>query len=74
MLADFLIDGLPRGANTYEIFRAEALQGSSSLTISLAQKIEQAMGRATRGAGDYCIVLLIGQDLVSWITRRTASI
>jgi hypothetical protein len=64
-----IMDGLPMGANTYEIFRAEALQGSSSLSISLAQKIEQGVGRATRGAGDYCVVLLIGQDLVSWITR-----
>ena len=65
-----VLDGLPRGANTYEIFRAEALQGNSSLNISLAQKIEQGIGRATRGAGDYCVVLLIGQDLVSWITRN----
>jgi len=27
------------------------------------------MGRATRGAGDYCVVLLVGPELVSWITR-----
>jgi replicative superfamily II helicase len=64
-----IIDGLPRGANTYELLRAEALQASSSINISLAQKIEQGMGRATRGAGDYCVVLIIGPELVSWITR-----
>ena len=64
-----IIDGLPKGANTYEIYRAEVLQASSSLNISLAQKIEQGMGRATRGAGDYCVVLLVGPDLISWITR-----
>ena len=29
------------------------------------------MGRATRGAGDYCVVLLVSPDLVSWITRTT---
>jgi replicative superfamily II helicase len=64
-----VIDGLPKGANTYEIYRAEVLQASSSLNISLAQKIEQGMGRATRGAGDYCVVLLVGPELISWITR-----
>lgn len=64
-----VIDGLPRGANTYEIFRAEVLRASSSLNISLAQKVEQGMGRATRGAGDYCVVILTGSDLVGWITR-----
>lgn len=64
-----IVDGLPRGANTYELFRAEVLQASSSLNISLAQKVEQGMGRATRGAGDYCVVLLVGAELVSWITR-----
>jgi replicative superfamily II helicase len=65
-----VLDGLPRGANTYELFRSQILRGSSSLNISLAQKVEQGMGRATRGAGDYCVVLLVGPDLVAWITRN----
>jgi len=64
-----IIDGLPKGANTYELLRAEVLQASSSLNISLAQKVEQGMGRATRGAGDYCVVIVVGPELVSWITR-----
>lgn len=67
-----ILDGMPRGANTYEVFRAEVLQATSSLNISLAQKLEQGMGRATRGAGDYCVVLLLGPELVAWITRRHA--
>lgn len=65
-----VLDDLPRGANTYELYRAEVLQASSSINISLAQKIEQGLGRATRGAGDYCVVILLGADLVSWITRN----
>ncbi len=64
-----IIDGLPKGANSYELFRAEVLRASSSLNVSLAQKVEQGMGRATRGAGDYCVVIIVGADLVSWITR-----
>lgn len=64
-----VMDGLPRGANTYDLYRAEVLQGNSSINVGLAQRIEQGLGRATRGAGDYCVVFLTGRDLISWITR-----
>jgi len=33
-----ILDGLPRGANNYELLRAEVLQASSSMNISLARK------------------------------------
>jgi hypothetical protein len=39
-----------------------------AVNTSIAQRLEQAMGRAGRGAGDYCVVLLLGQSLVSWIS------
>lgn len=64
-----VMDGLPRGANTYDLYRAEVLQGNSSINVSLAQRIEQGLGRATRGAGDFCVIFLAGRDLISWITR-----
>lgn len=67
-----VLDGLPAAANTYELYRAELLKGNSSLNVSIAQKVEQGIGRATRGAGDFCVVLLCGKDLVSWITRRAS--
>lgn len=65
-----VLDGLPKAASAYDSFRSEALRGSSSLNLSLAQKVEQGLGRATRGAGDYCVVLLVGSDLTSWVTRH----
>ena len=65
-----VLDGLPKAASAYDSFRSEALRGSSSLNLSLAQKVEQGLGRATRGAGDYCVVLLVGSDLTGWVTRR----
>ena len=37
----------------------------------LAQRIEQGIGRGARGSGDYCAVLLIGADLVSWVAKDT---
>lgn len=67
-----ILDGLPRGANTYDLFRAYILQGNSSINVGLAQRIEQGTGRATRGAGDYCVVFLTGSDLISWVSRSAS--
>jgi replicative superfamily II helicase len=64
-----ILDGLPRAASAYYMYRSEVLRASSSLNLGLAQKVEQGLGRATRGAGDYCVVLLVGTDLTAWITR-----
>ena len=66
-----VMGGLPRGVNAYELYRASVLEGSVSLNSSFAQRLEQGMGRASRGAGDFCVVLLVGKDLVSWISRTS---
>jgi hypothetical protein len=67
-----VLDGLPTATNSYELFRAELLRGNSSINVGLAQRVEQAIGRGTRGAGDYCVVLLTGKDLTSWITQSAS--
>lgn len=36
----------------------------------LAQRIEQGIGRGTRGGGDYCVIVLVGSKLVGWIGRK----
>lgn len=66
-----ILDGEPQGSSNYELFRASALQGGSSLARMLAQRIEQGMGRAARGSGDYCVVLLVGTDLAGWISKES---
>lgn len=64
-----VMDGLPRGASAYDEFRANALRGSSQIELSLAQRVEQGIGRGTRGAGDYCVILLLG-NAQDWVSRR----
>ena len=64
-----IVSGLPRGRNVYDLFRATILEGSSTINAALAQKIEQGMGRGTRGGGDHCVVLLLGNELVAWVSR-----
>lgn len=64
-----IMSGLPKGMNDYDIYRANSFFGGSELDRNIAQRVEQGMGRGTRGSGDYCVVILTGNDLISWIGR-----
>ena len=65
-----ILDGRPLGSNQYDLYRASVLPTLSSTSIAQAQKVEQGMGRGTRGAGDYCVILLLGADLVAWLGQN----
>ena len=58
--------GRPSGDNIYDSFRHRVLKNSRVINTSLAQRIEQGIGRGTRGSGDYCVVILLGNRLISW--------
>ena len=64
-----VMNGLPAGTSDYELFRASALYGGTSITRMLAQRIEQGIGRGARGSGDHCVVLFAGADLAAWIAK-----
>ncbi|MBD1904045.1 DEAD/DEAH box helicase family protein [Trichocoleus sp. FACHB-6] len=64
-----ILSGLPRGSSEYEQYRANTFAGGAELISALAQRIEQGMGRAARGSGDYCVVIVTGKDLTAWLGR-----
>jgi replicative superfamily II helicase len=64
-----ILAGLPRAVGEYETYRANAFVGATSINRAIAQKIEQGAGRAARGPGDYCVVLITGNDLVAWLGK-----
>lgn len=64
-----IMSGLPVGTSDYELWRSTALGGGGDVNGGLAQRIEQGIGRGARGSGDYCVVLLVGPSLVSWISK-----
>ena len=65
-----IMSGIPAGTSSYELFRASALYGGTTITRMLAQRIEQGIGRGSRGSGDHCVVLLTGSDLSAWISKK----
>jgi hypothetical protein len=64
------MDNLPQGTSDYDVYRMNVL-ADSTVSSLLAQRIEQGIGRGTRGGGDYCAVMLIGSKLVGWIGRKS---
>lgn len=63
-----VLDGLPFGESDYDSWRISTLAQGAGNTI-LAQRVEQAIGRGSRGTSDYCVVVLSGGDLVGWVSR-----
>ena len=64
------LSGLPTGSNTYDLHRAAVFEGSSTINTAIAQRVEQGMGRGTRGAGDHCVVILDGTSIAKWVSNQ----
>ena len=63
-----IMDGKPLGESLFERFINKARIGSRLLRSALAQKIEQGLGRGVRSGADYCVVILIGDDMVHFLS------
>ena len=63
-----IMDGKPFGESLFERFIDEARPGSRLRRSALAQKIEQGLGRGVRSGADYCVVILIGTDMVHFLS------
>jgi replicative superfamily II helicase len=64
-----IMDNLPQGTTNYDVFRTNVVADSAANSL-LAQRIEQGIGRGTRGGADYCAIVLVGSKLVGWIGRK----
>lgn len=60
-----VIDGLPMYNSSQEHYTEVRLD--SARASKKSQIIEQGLGRATRSGGDYCVVFLMGIDLISFM-------
>ena len=64
-----VLHGLPSGVDDIDILMSQYLVGSDLTAQRLAQRVEQGLGRGVRGAGDHCVVLLEGNDLIEWMKK-----
>ena len=64
-----VIDELPQEHRLQNLSDAKGRQQSPILKRQIAQRIEQGMGRGVRSRTDYCVVILTGKNLVSFMTQ-----
>lgn len=59
-----VIDGLPEAKSLAENYEEKILRGSRSIDQRRIRTIEQGMGRGVRSKEDYCVIFLLGSDLI----------
>lgn len=62
-----ILDGKPFTNSLSEQYEESIRINSDTINVKIAQKIEQGLGRSVRGEKDYCLILIIGADLVKFI-------
>lgn len=62
-----IIDGKPFFNSLSDRYEEANRITSDSINIRIAQRIEQGLGRSVRGEKDYCVIILIGSDLVQFM-------
>ena len=60
---------LPQEHRISSLTEASARQNSPILRKQIAQRIEQGMGRGVRSRADFCVVVLAGASLVTFMTE-----
>lgn len=62
-----VIDGLPEVRNKIDRIDDAILHGTEEHTARTMQRIEQGMGRGVRSSDDWCVVLLMGRRISSYL-------
>lgn len=65
-----IMRGLPSAANLQEKFLGSRMAAGLLLADRVRTRVVQAVGRCTRSATDYSAVILLGEDLHTYISKR----
>ena len=65
-----VIDSMPYSNYLSDRYEEICRPESEIINKKLAQKIEQGMGRGVRREKDYCVIIIVGKDLVEFISNK----
>jgi replicative superfamily II helicase len=68
-----VLDSMPYVENLSDQYEEQCRPQSDLINVSLAQKIEQGLGRSVRGEKDFCVIILLGSDLVNFVQGKTTN-
>lgn len=64
-----IFDSMPLGESLYDRYVEQCRPGSNLQYIRVARSIEQGLGRSVRGEKDYCVILILGPELVDFLRQ-----
>ena len=67
-----ILDSAPTAQGLIERYVEERREGGDIQEMLTARKIEQGLGRAVRGDKDYCVVILLGSNLIKKVKSKTS--
>jgi replicative superfamily II helicase len=62
-----ILDSTPYSESLIDRYEESCRATSDITSMRMARTIEQGMGRSVRGEKDYCVIILIGEDLVKTV-------
>jgi len=65
-----IIDSKPFAPALMDRYMEAAREDSEVIATRIARTIEQGLGRAVRGEKDYCVVILVGSDLIKGLRTK----
>ncbi len=69
-----IIDGKPFADSLLDRYLENCRPSSEIIAARVARTIEQGLGRAVRGERDYCVILIVGSDLVKVMRSRETKV
>lgn len=66
-----VLDSLPSYTTLMDRYLQEISPFSGILRRKIAQRVEQGMGRAIRGSSDWCIVVIIGNNITNFLSEES---
>lgn len=66
-----IIDGLPYFDSLADRYEIMSRPNCEIINKKIAQKVEQGIGRGVRGEKDYCVIIIIDNDLVRFINSNS---
>ncbi len=63
-----ILDNTPHYISLFDKYKKDMMPNSKILQRNIAQRIEQGMGRGIRGSSDWCIVILLGDNITKFIS------
>lgn len=67
-----ILDGKPFAEGLVDRYVEGCRPGSEVIAAKTARIIEQGLGRAVRGEKDYCVILIVGADLIRAVRTKEA--